>query len=840
MVDFKKKLSKVVSDKIANPLELYTTLDRKSVTGPLRPVQTQILDEWFKNRKDDKDLIVKLHTGEGKTLIGLLILFSKLNSTGKPSIFVCPNKYLVDQVCIEAKKFGIPFCTIQPDNDLPNDFLTGKKILITHIQKLFNGKSIFGLDNNSTQVGCIILDDSHACIDSIKNSFTIKLPKDHEGYQKLLTLFKDDLINQGEGSFLDMESGNYETIMPIPYWSWIDKKTEVTKILSDYKSDREITFVWPIIKDHIDKCQAIISGSEIEITPYQIPLEKFGTFNNADQRILMSATTQDDSFFIKGLNFSIDSVKNPLTIIDQKWSGEKMLLLPSLIDDSLERELIINKFAPQSKKGYGIVALAPSFKKANLYETLGATVAKPDTIFNEITNLKRGAYLKTLVIANRYDGIDLPDESCRILIIDSMPYFNSLSEKYEETCRSTSDIINIKIAQKIEQGLGRSVRGEKDYTVVLILGADLVKFIKSAKTSKYFSEQTRKQIEIGLQIADMGQEDLKGKDAFEVLTSLIRQSLQRDEGWKDFYKEEMDKITKDGSKKEIYSILQTERDCEYANYLGDYESACTKMQKLADTFSDLNEKGWYLQILARYKYYLSKTDSNTIQKSAFKSNLQLLKPKDGISYKKIEYINENRIKRIKEFQSNYNSFEELTLAVDGILGDLSFGVDAEKFERALADVGSVLGFTSQRPDKEFRKGPDNLWCGVDSKYFLFECKSEVDEERDDINKYEAGQMSSHCGWFEEVYGKDCFVKRILIIPTKNLSYHGNFTHDVQIMRRGKLRELKSNIKSFIKEFKPYKLNEISDEKVQEFINTHKLAMENLINDYSENYRKRLK
>jgi len=34
------------------------------------------------------------------------------------------------------------------------------------------------------------------------------------------------------------------------------------------------------------------------------------------------------------------------------------------------------------------------------------------------------------------------------------PFFNSLLDKYEENCRATSDLINIKIAQKIEQGVG--------------------------------------------------------------------------------------------------------------------------------------------------------------------------------------------------------------------------------------------------------------------------------------------------------------------------------------------------------------------------------------------------
>ncbi len=114
------------------------------------------------------------------------------------------------------------------------------------------------------------------------------------------------------------------------------------------------------------------------------------------------------------------------------------------------------------------------------------------------------------------------------------------------------------------------------------------------------------------------------------------------------------------------------------------------------------------------------------------------------------------------------------LSVDNILSDLSFGIPSDKFERALKEVGLMLGFLSQRPDKEFKKGPDNLWCGVDNKYLIFECKSEVDEKREEISKQEAGQMNSHCAWFKKEYQETAF-KPILIIPTKTLSYHGDFT-----------------------------------------------------------------
>lgn len=838
MVDFKKRLKNKAIPKKTDPIEIYDSLDRRSETGPLRPSQEEILSNWYKNRKDEKNNIIKLHTGEGKTLVGLLMLQSKINSHEGPCLYVCPNKYLAEQVRLEAQKFGIPICEITPDNDLPDDFLVGSKILITHVQKAFHGRTIFGLGNKSVEVGTIILDDSHACIDSIKSALTIKVDREHALYRAALNLFSEAVREQGEGSFLEIESGDYNTMLPVPYWSWFEKKEEITREILNQKDDNNVKFSWPLIKDQIMNCQAFISGNALEISPTLMPIGGFGFFSKAKNRILMSATTQDDSFFIKGLGFDVKSVTQPLTCKNQKWSGEKMILIPSLIHDELERDAIISWLAkPNDKRTFGIVALTPSFSKNKQYESIGAVVANSDDIFSLVKELKSGNFTHSVVFANRYDGIDLPDNACRILIVDSKPFFDSLLDRYEESCRPSSDIINIRIAQKVEQGLGRSVRGEKDYSIIILVGGDLVKFTKSPMTNKYFSSQTRKQIEIGIQVAEFAKEDSDKEKPYKVLINLMNQVLGRDEGWKEYYVEEMDGIEGEKQLSSVHEILAKEYIAENHFYLAQYDKACSVMQELCDHYqNDKSERGWYLQQLARYKYRMSKAESNAIQKSAFQSNLQLLKPIEGIAYNKLEFINEDRIVRIRNWISQFSDYQEMMISLEGILQDLSFGMPAEKFESAMQMLGDSLGFLSQRPDKEIKKGPDNLWCGVENQYFLIECKSEVSDERAEISKYEAGQMNSHSAWFESVYGK-AHCKRILIMPTTALSYHADFTHDVQIMRKGKLRNLKENVKAFFKEFSQYAIHEVSDGKIQSWLDVHKLSVEDIKGQYSENHKR---
>ncbi len=45
-----------------------------------------------------------MNTGSGKTVVGLMILKSCLNEEKGPAVYVVPDKFLVSQVCEEAKK----------------------------------------------------------------------------------------------------------------------------------------------------------------------------------------------------------------------------------------------------------------------------------------------------------------------------------------------------------------------------------------------------------------------------------------------------------------------------------------------------------------------------------------------------------------------------------------------------------------------------------------------------------------------------------------------------------------------------------------------------------------
>ena len=837
MVDFGKMMKMAQTPVPTDPIEIYKNLDLTATVGDLRPVQEEILSKWYSDLFEQKDIILKLHTGEGKTLIGMLMLLSRLNKGFGPCIYVCPNKQLAEQASLDANKFGIQHILLG-DGEIPTDFLESKKILITHVQKVFNGLSQFKFDNRAIRVGTFVLDDSHACIDAIRSSFTIKISRNEPLFQVFLRLFETELRLQGEGSYFNIVNNLYTSdLLAVPYWAWNEKCDEVLQKLMDFEDEPYIHFYLPLIQDKLRYCTMFFSGRGLEIVPYYPLIERFTSFTQANQRILMSATTQDDSFFVRGLGLNPEAIKNPLTSQSRLWSGEKMILFPSEIDERLTQETIRNYICSgQFGKGRTTI-LVPSFRLAEEYKRSGCNVPSNENEFKDtLVQMRDGTIQVPTVFANRYDGIDLADNMCRMLVLDSMPVFNSLSDIYEESCRIKSDMINIKTAQKIEQGLGRSVRGERDYTTILIIGASLVRFMKSSATRKYFSDQTNMQIKIGEEIAEQSLAEKDENDPLMPVKELMRSCLKRDDGWKQYYKMKMDSLKPSIQSHPLLDILSKEREADLALVSQDWEKVIKIYREIVNSLNDnLQEKGWYLQELAKYMSHTSKTDAKKTQQSAYSANHYVLIP-ETVSYKRVNLLDDNRLKNIKTFLSRYKDYSEFKLAFDEMIADLSWGISAKRFENAMHNIGLLLGFACQRPDNDIKRGPDNLWAMPGHEYLAFECKNEVDLYRDSISKTEAGQMEMHCGWFEGEYGEDTNVTYLWIHPTNKLAEDANLTHSVAVMTPAKLELFKNHLSSFIREFGKYNLETITEETINEFLINNKLTVRDLRSNYCENVK----
>jgi len=72
----------------------------------------------------------------------------------------------------------------------------------------------------------------------------------------------------------------------------------------------------------------------------------------------------------------------------------------------------------------------------------------------------------------------------------------------------------------------------------------------------------------------------------------------------------------------------------------------------------------------------------------------------------------------------------------------------------------------------------------------------------------------------------------MIIPTNRLANAAALTHDVKVMQPNGLTKLQENVRRFFAEFKDLDFQDLSEKKVQEYINAHGLSVDSIKNDYT--------
>lgn len=334
MIDFKKLADEPKKD-IIDPSIIFTSLPNKAKKyGYLRQVQGEVLDQWFQNR-NQKNNIIKMNTGSGKTTVALLILQSCLNEKKGNAVYVVPDKYLIGQVKEEAKDLGINV-TLDTDDV---DYIRGKSILIINVQKLINGKTIF---NKNKRIDNIVIDDVHTCLDIAEQQFNIQIMRDKckKLYQDIADLFSSELEKQNYSNKMNiygmMPNSN---VMIVPFWEVREKYKIICDILERYVKQEgfeEVMFPYEFLKDIIQYCNICISFNKIEISPDCIPIDKIPAFCDASRRIFISATLKDDGRLLQDFNIETEEIKTIITPSNGMDIGNRMILFPQAINPAIK------------------------------------------------------------------------------------------------------------------------------------------------------------------------------------------------------------------------------------------------------------------------------------------------------------------------------------------------------------------------------------------------------------------------------------------------------------------------------------------------------------------------
>lgn len=787
------------SHELINPREIYSTLEGRK-WDRLRPEQTEVLDAWF-GRRTEKDLVIKQNTGSGKTLTGLLVALSSMNEGAGPAVYLVPDSYLIDQVIQEAQNAKIS--AVRNEKDF--DFQSSRSILVTTFHKLFNGKSVFGVKGSkpaNIKLGTLVIDDAHTAISTTESQFSVQIRSDNPLFDEILKLFDADLKKQGPKAYADIKDGHPGGPIRVSFKAVAEHADELMNIIGPHArnsdTDADLYFRWDLVANVLSYCAVTVTSQEIEIRPPCPDIEMLVGFKQAKRRVYLTATLENESVLVTELDADASSVDTPLTPKNASDLGDRIILAPLELNPRLDYAKIqemVRTFA-DAPGSENVVVLVPSDKDAERWSRFADAILHVDDMRPTLSEMQSGKHVGLVVLVNKYDGVDLPGDACRILVIDGVPTSTSPHDRRMWEALSESPIYKARQVQKIEQGMGRGTRDVGDYCAVLLLTSEAALTIYNPETRQLYSPATRAQIELSHRVS----EQIRGA-GIEAVAKLIHIFLTRDPQWTQRSLKNTANVGYDaGNSIPLLAIARRAAFNLMRN--GEAQSAIDRLQQGINSLHTCSEKGWYMEELATYQQHVSPVGAQRTLASAKRMNSTVLTPDIRPEPRQKQRKVLDQASGAMKFLSRYDSAVEMQLAVASMFDKIVWGVEnsASRAEEQFRQLGLILGFESNRPDKEDNDGgPDNLWRMPEDKFVVIELKTEITRHEPTIIKAEAEQLGHSTIWLKSRYGQSAACLPVLVHPSCVMAREAHLPAETRVMTQDTFETFKSSITTYIKE-----------------------------------------
>lgn len=811
---FKKTTTTTLS--INSPESMLHDIRSKKIEGPLAR-QADVWREYTDKALNESDVAIRLPTGSGKTLVGIVLGEWRRRKFGERVLYLCPTRQLVNQVAHQAREiYGIDVAEFVGSKQDYSPESTGayrrnEKIAISTYSSLFNTSPYF----ESPDI--IILDDAHAAENYIASmwSLEIELSENPDVFAPLIGIFEQFAPNvdlSRAKRAIDVDSlGWVEKIPSQLFYNSIDA---LKAVLDEKAQESNLRFTWALLRDHLSACHCYISATQILIRPLIPPTFTHAPFEKAKQRIYMSATLGAGGDLERVTGRSFIYRLSPDSITDEQGIGRRFFIFPDVAFSFQEVEGLISDAL--GKFGRGIF-ITPNKRMANerieKIESLGGY-----TIFQaaEIENSKVAFVTSTnavAVIANRYDGMDFPHNECRLLVLEGLPKAANSQEKFLLSKMGCTTLFNDRIQTRIVQAIGRCTRANSDYAAVVVTGTEWVDYLLTNDYAKFLHPELQAELEFGdIQSSNTMNDILENLDAFKA----------QDEAWLEA-NEEIINIRDTKTKvilpetNDLQKSVVHEIDYVKSMWRQDYRAALERCREVLANISHANLKGY--RALWNYlagscvtigagegqfsdsetgKEYYSQAMMATMAVS-WLANLA-----KSVNLTHLEGLNDNLSvsRMVESIEKNLLSLgvknnKKFNKEVADIISNIS-QKDARFFERGQLELGRFLGLICGK--SRASGAPDPWWIVSDEYCVVFEDHTDADNPVLSVEK--ARQVCCHDNWVKEnvdEFRPSMQVIKVLISPVNKVAIGGKeHLNDVYFIRPEEFRQWASDAIAFVR------------------------------------------
>lgn len=767
-----------------SPAKLFHTLTRRKLPDVMTH-QRDMLTAYGEDMVDETDVALQLPTGSGKTLVGLLIAEWRRRKFKERVVYLCPTRQLVNQTVDQAQnRYGIDavgFTSSKRDYSAAakSDYTTGSKVAVATYSSLFNVSPFF------TNPDVVIIDDAHAAENYIAKMWSLEIPagdEDHAALHAAISgLLRPYLTSQSHarltGEWRDPSDANWVDKLPSTVLQQI--APQLTAIL-DANSDAsdDVTFRWRLLRDHLQACHVYLASREILIRPLIPPVWTHAPFAAAKQRIYMSATlgAGGDLERLTG-TASIERLPAPEGF-RSTGVGRRFFIFPGLSLEPAECEK--QRLKMQTLAGRSVV-LTPNEAAA---AAIRAQVEELDgfEIFNaaDIEDSKEAfvnADKAAAIMAGRFDGIDFPNDECRLLCLDGLPKATNAQERFLMTKMSASALFNERLQTRVLQAAGRCTRALQDRSAVFVTGHELLEYLADDRNWEHFHPELQAELAFGVEQS----KDVETGD----LIANFKSFLANKNDWAEANAAILDDAqnytqTPYPAMDILEDVVAHEIRYQKALWMGDAGTALIEARAITAKLTAPELRGYralwhYLAGAAAWS--MSKAPNDAHRQAAREQFSEAMKAAPQVGWlsrlakaesadeaAEAEIVDQDAITQVERLETvllamgtaNDRAFEKKAKRILKNLGK------PETFEEGQRELGELLGFTAGNEESD--AAPDPWWLG-ETKGIVFEDHA-GGSATTVFGAEKAKQAAMHPDWIKEnVRGADeLAMTTILVTP----------------------------------------------------------------------------
>lgn len=727
-----------------SPEELFAKLPNRATShGYLRTPQADALREYTKI-VDAPDIALELPTGTGKTAVGLLIAEWRRRRGGEKVAFLALTNQLATQVLREAEKLGVACADLTGTKDTRDPaevgrYKTAQAVGVTTYSNLFNVNPVVQASD------VLVLDDAHGGEHFGSEMWTVRIDAQRHArlYGEVLVALRPALTDSQHRAIA--EEGVYRSVEIVDARAHPEAIRHLTEQL-DQEQDAAIHFPWSLTRNRLQACLFFASSREIAIRPLVPPTHTHSPFADSKQRIYMSATLGGEGDLLRG--YGVPRIKT-IRAKHAQW-GRRYLFMPEVYLDT-EAALgaiadVWRQLTPQRA-----VLLAPSFSVADeaFADLSSAMASRPVRLGPRDIEDSLEAFTKSsnsiLCLAGRYDGLDLPGDDCRVLVIAETPAAVGPLERHLREYWKLGPLLRRRERTRLIQGMGRCTRDATDYAVIFLLGQSIVDSITAPALLRTLPSEIQREIQWGLE------QTATAREHPDQLVNMIV-GLLADPNYRKDANESLDELELPDETADPFSVEESGRqEVEYSAALWDgnlsraYEVARGAADK-ANAPELAGYRAWWLYLGALAALgrgdqaaeidCLSRARATGINGGYLDQLLQARSHRAAKDAAAVESTEAERIwNRLDEWGWQGPKFGR---TLDEMLGGLAVPEEATKFHIGLELLGQSLGAEALRPTAD--GAPDVVWIFQD-RCFTFEAKAAAN-----LSKKYVLQAKAHPDW----------------------------------------------------------------------------------------------